>query len=95
MGIARFEGEDGSDSAEVAVVVDEAWRGVGLASLLLSELGHAGLDRGLHRFTALALADNTGVLGVLRSSGLAYSTKIASGTVEIVMWLEGQPPIDP
>jgi GNAT superfamily N-acetyltransferase len=92
VGIARYEGASGEDTAEVAVVVDARWRKVGLGSLLLRELGRAALRRGIRRFTAVTLADNTSVLSVLRSSGLAFSTRIDSGTTEIVMWLDDASP---
>ena len=92
VGVARYEGADGDDSAEVAVAVAESWRRVGLGSLLLHELGVAAVRRGVHRFTALVLANNTQVLEVLRESGLAFSLQIESGTSHIVMYLNGRGP---
>jgi GNAT superfamily N-acetyltransferase len=96
VGVARYEGEIGSSTAEVAIAVDARWRRVGLGSLLLRELGEAALCRGICRFTALVLADNTPVLALLRSSGLAFSLKIRSWTSDIVMLLKAQglPPTD-
>lgn len=94
VGIARYEGKAGDDTAEVAVVVDAGWRRLGLGSLLLRELGQAALRRGIHRFTALVLAENMPVLAVLRASGLAFSVQTNRGTSEIVIWLDerGPPP---
>jgi GNAT superfamily N-acetyltransferase len=91
-GIARYEGASGDDAAEVAVAVDAGWRRVGLGSLLLRELGQAALDRGIHRFVALMLAENLNAQSVLRSSGLPFSLEINNATSEIVMWLDGQRP---
>jgi GNAT superfamily N-acetyltransferase len=88
VGVARYDRGIGSTKADVAVVVDAAWRRAGLGSLLLRELGEAALHRSIRRFTALVLADNTPVLAVLRASGLASSVEIHSGTSEIVMLLE-------
>ena len=93
VGIARYEGEVGSDTAEVAVAVDPGWRQVGLGSLLLRELGEAAFRRGIRRFTALVLAENRSVLAVLAASGLAFSVEIHSGTSKILMRLEPQGPL--
>jgi GNAT superfamily N-acetyltransferase len=76
----------------VAVAVDPGWRKLGLGAVLLRELGHAALARGIHRFTALVLAENVPALGVLRASGLRFSQQISSGTSEIVMTLDGSAP---
>ena len=92
VGVARYEGGKGSSTAEVAVAVHAAWRQVGLGSLLLRELGEAALRRGICRFTALVLADNTAVLALVRASGLAFSVQIHSGTSSIVLLLDGQGP---
>ena len=92
VGVARYEGATGQDSAEVAVAVADGWRRVGLGSLLLHELGAAALRRGVRRFSALVLADNKQVLDVLHESGLAFSMQIDSGTSQIVMYLDGQGP---
>ena len=62
--IARYEPvSDGV--AEVSVVVDPAWRRVGLASALVRLLGEAALDRGVHGFTAAYLAENRPVAALL------------------------------
>jgi GNAT superfamily N-acetyltransferase len=92
VGVARYEGASGDGEAEVAVAVDAGWRRVGLGGLLLRELGQAALDRGIHRFVALMLAENLPAQSVVRSSGLPFSLEINNATSEIVMWLDGQRP---
>ncbi len=88
VGVARYEGQPGSSSAEVAVAVHADWRRVGLGSLLLRRLGRAALPRGITRFTALTLAENRPALSVLRRSGLAFTLEIHGGTSDIIMLLE-------
>ena len=90
VGVARYEGQAGSDSAEVAIVVDPHWQRVGLGSLLLRMLCEAARSRGIRRFTALTLADNKAVRSLLRSSGLPYSLETHSGYAEIVIVLDGR-----
>jgi GNAT superfamily N-acetyltransferase len=90
VGVARYDDAHGTGTAEVAVVVAVGWRRIGLGSLLLRELGEAAVRRGIRRFNALMLADNTPVLAVLRASGLTFTCQVESGTSELLMWLDGQ-----
>jgi GNAT superfamily N-acetyltransferase len=90
VGIARYEGQAGSDSAEVAIVIDPQWQRVGLGSLLLQMLCDAARNRGIREFTALTLGDNRAVRSLLSSSGLFFSVEIDSGVAKIVIALDGQ-----
>ena len=94
--IARYEGEAGLDVAEVAVVVDPAWRHVGLASGLLRMLANAALERGIHRFSAISYADNIDVQDILASSGLPLRQSGTGGVVAAVVDLDPESgPISP
>ena len=88
VGVARYEGEPGNPTAEVAVAVHAQWRRVGLGSLLLRQLGQAALSRGVTRFTAITQAENRPALSVLNASGLPFTLEIHEATSEIVMLLE-------
>ncbi len=90
VGIARYEGREGSDAAEVAVAVDHDWRRVGLGGLLLRELGEAALLRGIRQFTALVHVDNTPALALLRATGLPHSMRSQDGSSEIEIELSTQ-----
>lgn len=92
VGVARYEGETGNPTAEVAVAVHADWRRVGLGSLLLRQLGTAAVSRGITRFTAFTQAENRPALSVLNASGLPFTLEIHEGTSDIVMLL--QPPPD-
>ena len=63
--VARYEATAEPGVAEVAVVVDPAWRRQGLATALLRMLAEAALARGFHEFTAIYLADNRPVADLL------------------------------
>jgi GNAT superfamily N-acetyltransferase len=78
--IARYEGTSNTDLAEVAVVVDPAWRRIGLASALLRMLADAALKRGITRFSATSYADNIDVHDILSRSGLPHR-RIGTGPV--------------
>jgi len=88
VGIARYEGQPGSDSAEIAIAIDPQWQRVGLGSLLLKTLCEAARDRGIRRFTALTLGENRAVRSLLTSSGLSFSVQIDSGVAKISIVLD-------
>jgi RimJ/RimL family protein N-acetyltransferase len=66
--IARYESV-GEGVAEIAVVVDPAWRRAGLATALIEMLAEAALDRGIHTFSATYLAENRPVAALLAHAG--------------------------
>jgi|tagenome__1003787_1003787.scaffolds.fasta_scaffold20823013_4 ribosomal protein S18 acetylase RimI-like enzyme len=67
VGVARYDrpAED-SSTAEVAVLVEDAWQGVGLGRQLLAELTDLAARRGVRTLTATVQPDNGPVLGLLR-----------------------------
>ena len=68
-------------SAEVAFVVDEDYRGQGLASALLAALVEIARRHGLRRFTAEVLAHNAPMLAVFKRCGLPMTSRSESGIV--------------
>lgn len=63
--VARWEPGEAPGTAEVAIVVEDAWQNRGLGTRLLDELLRAAEARGIHRFTADLLAENRRILRVL------------------------------
>jgi len=82
VGIARYV-RDTTDpqSAEIAVTVVDDWQGRGLGTELLAQLSGRARAEGIHRFTALASADNKVVAALLRSAS-ADVVHREHGTVE-------------
>jgi RimJ/RimL family protein N-acetyltransferase len=82
IGIARYIRDTGNpQAAEVAVTVIDEWHGRGLGTELLARLARRARQEGIHRFTALAAADNTAVARLLRRMS-AKLVRRESGTVE-------------
>ena len=69
VGVARyFRAAPGSDVAEPAVAVIDAFQGQGLGRLLLQAIGRHARRNGIRRFRAHALADNDRIRQILAAS---------------------------
>lgn len=79
--IARFE-PAGDGLAEVAVVVTPEWRGVGLATALLTLLETAAIERGVHQLEGLYLAENHAIERVLEKRGFG-DIEIEAGVARV------------
>jgi ribosomal protein S18 acetylase RimI-like enzyme len=67
VGVARYDRPVAApSSAEVAVLVEDAWQGVGLGRQLLAELTGLAARRGVRTVTASVQPDNRPVLGLVR-----------------------------
>ena len=82
--MARYEPTDEPDTAEVAFVVQDAWQGKGLGTIMLDELLAAAAARGITRFRAYVLADNPRMLGLLRRFTDVQERTVDAGVVELV-----------
>ncbi|MDX3189688.1 GNAT family N-acetyltransferase [Streptomyces sp. MN03-5084-2B] len=84
--IARYEATAEPGVADVAVVVDPAWRRAGLATTLVRMLAEAAVAHGFTTFTATYLADNVPVAELLDEAG--GRRVIAHGIGEAVVALD-------
>jgi len=82
IGIGRYEGSEGSESAEIAIVVDPQWRGRGVGSVLLRHLEPHAVSVGIDRFVAFYQPDNVGVAALLKSIGYEPAP-MADGLVSV------------
>ncbi len=84
----RFIGAaDGT--AEIAFVVEEDYRGHGLAGTLLRHLAAVARQRGLSALTAEVLGENKSMLAVFAKSGLPMRTRREGGVVHVRLALRG------
>jgi acyl-CoA hydrolase/RimJ/RimL family protein N-acetyltransferase len=67
IGVCRYDREEGSDRAEIAVTIHDAFQGRGLGTALVTRLADIARQNGFHTFTASVLADNAAMLAVFRS----------------------------
>ena len=83
VGVARYEPTDRADTAEVAFVLQDGWQNRGLGTVLLRDLLAAAEARGIHRFCAWVLADNTRMLDLLTRFTTIVERKLEQGVVEV------------
>ncbi len=78
--VGRFH-RDGSEQAELALLVDDAYQHVGLGRLLLSCLVREAVQRRLRVLEGHVLYDNTPMLRLLRTSGQPLEVRWDGGDV--------------
>jgi RimJ/RimL family protein N-acetyltransferase len=84
IGVGRYEPTERQDTAEIAFVVQDGWQNRGLGTILFRGVLDAAQARGISRFVAYVLADNTRMLDlILRFTDVRHRT-IEQGVVEIV-----------
>jgi acetyl coenzyme A synthetase (ADP forming)-like protein len=88
VGVARYDREPGTDSAEVAFVVSDEHQGRGIGTALLEHLAAAARERGITRFVAETLAENRHMLDVFRAAGFAEHTRVEDGVVHVELLIE-------
>ncbi len=87
--VARYAAPAGNDPgrAEVGVVVEDAYQGLGLGSHLLAQLTTYARQHGIHTFTATIYPTNERILKFIRSSRLAYQRRFVEGAWEVTISL--------
>jgi len=75
---------DGTDAAETAMVVEDAWQRLGVGTRLLHDLLQAAEARGIRTFRADVLATNQRMLRLLRRETNILRGRTSDGVAEIV-----------
>ena len=89
VGVASYECEGTSGTAEFAVAVADHVHHRGVATLLLEHLVSAARDQGIRTFTAEVLAENSEMLKVFADAGLHARRRWADGVAEMAFDLPG------
>jgi GNAT superfamily N-acetyltransferase len=88
VGLGEYVGAGGS--AHIAFAVEEDYQGRGIAGRLLEHLARIAREKGISRFEADVLAENTPMLKVLRHSGLPMTESEQDGVVHVTLTLGGR-----
>jgi GNAT superfamily N-acetyltransferase len=86
VGVARcVRSREEAETAEMAIVVDDAWQGHGVGHVLAEALARAAAEVGVRRFSAVILTDNAGAQRLLGgiTDGLRLGVA-SSGVRELV-----------
>lgn len=83
IGVGRYEPTDEPDVAEVAVVVEDGWQGLGLGAILLEDVLRAGEARGIRRFSGDVLGDNHRMLRLLTTRTDVEERKTEAGVTRL------------
>ena len=83
IGVGRYEPTDTPGMVEVAFVVQDAWQGQGLGSILLDAVLQAAVARGAQQFRAFVLGDNYRMLGLLARRTEIVGSKREEGVVAV------------
>lgn len=81
--VGRFCLSPAADSAEVAFVVHESYRNLGIATCLLEALARIARARGLPLLTAQVRDDNGPMLAVFRKAGAGFTVVPGTGAEEV------------
>ena len=84
LAVGRYErlGPEAAD-AEVALVVEDAYQGRGIGSVLLEHLAAAAREAGVSRFVAEVLPENSTMLRVFADAGYQVQRQYADGVVHL------------
>ena len=89
--VARYDRSPGGAEAEVAFVVDDAFQGHGLGTVLLQHLANTARSRGLRYLVADTLSENFRMLRVFRDAGFARTFTRNSEVMHVVMDIAPSP----
>ncbi|PTL58712.1 GNAT family N-acetyltransferase [Paraconexibacter algicola] len=85
VGVARFVRQtDDPEAAEVAMTIGDPFQGQGVGRELLELLMEAGRERGIRRFVAIMLAENTGAQRLFGNAGPVLEIRRDGGEVRLV-----------
>ena len=86
MAVARLiRISDESKSAEIAITVADEWQRRGVGKLLVRLLAEVGRSLGIQKFDFEALAENQGIVRLLRGFGAVHSLSdgVVSGSLDV------------
>ena len=92
--VGRYDHDPGSDDAEVAFVVEDAWQGTGVGHRLFDELALRARAEGIERLTAQTLAENRRMLMLFHHCGYPVRHRFDDGVIDVEIDLQVDPAPD-
>jgi GNAT superfamily N-acetyltransferase len=91
IGVGRYMTDAARESAELAFTVTDEFQRNGLGTYLFERLIAIARDRGIRRFHAYVLVENSGMLKIFHRSGLNIETQKEGDVVRVSMTLPEPP----
>ena len=85
VGVARYFRAPGETSADLALLVEDAWQGRGLSRFLIDRLTELARRRGIEQFTATILSENRPAIRMVRRSFPAATFRLDGTEVDAEM----------
>jgi ribosomal protein S18 acetylase RimI-like enzyme len=83
--VARYDGRVGTNRAEIAVTVEDAWQHQGVGKRLTKRLAVRAAEHGIESFEATVQPDNRPALGLLRKLSPDAAVRFDQGEYAAVM----------
>lgn len=87
VGVGRYDRIDDAE-AEVAFLVQDGLQGRGIAQLLLEHLAQAGRERGVRRFVAEVLPDNSRMIQTFSDAGYRVERGLTDGILRLTFAID-------
>ena len=84
IGVARYGRSEEGATADLGLVVEDGWQGLGLGAILLQEILRAGEERGITQFSGDVLAENRRALTMLARHTAILRRTVAHGVASLV-----------
>jgi acetyltransferase len=85
VGVARFDRDTHRDSAEIGILLTDAWQSRGVGTEVVAQLRAEAHRRALSGFTATVLGENRRAMRLLRRAFPEMRATLAYGQYEVVM----------
>lgn len=83
--VARYDYDETSKEAEIAIVVQDQWQDKGLGTAMVTELLNYAAAKGIHRFRANVLAENRRMLDILARLGSILERRTEHGVTSLLL----------
>jgi GNAT superfamily N-acetyltransferase len=83
--VARYDLDEASNEADIAIVVQDQWQGKGLGTILLAELLGYAEAKGFRRFRADVLTENRRMLDMLTRLTHVITRRTERGITSLLM----------
>ncbi len=90
LGIARWDLEPQTTTAELAVTVAQPWQGQGVGTKLLARLVEAAASAGIATLNAYVLPSNTSMQRLLKSAGFRCDGEVSNNPLSFRLDLKGR-----